>query len=48
MASTVSVYVADKHPVFREGLTRAISEHPGFRLEGRQPTTAWHSRKSVR
>jgi two-component system, NarL family, nitrate/nitrite response regulator NarL len=34
MASTVSVYIADDHPVFREGLTRAVSEHPEFMLAG--------------
>lgn len=34
MCSTIAVYVADDHPVFREGLTRAISQHPGFRLAG--------------
>lgn len=32
--SKITVYVADDHPVFREGLTRAISQHPGFRLAG--------------
>lgn len=34
MASTVSVYIADDHPVFREGITRAVSQHPDFRLVG--------------
>jgi two-component system, NarL family, nitrate/nitrite response regulator NarL len=34
MTATVSVYIADDHPVFREGLTRAVSEHPGFELAG--------------
>ncbi|HTU87104.1 MAG TPA: response regulator transcription factor [Solirubrobacteraceae bacterium] len=37
MASPVSVYVADDHPVFREGLTRAVSEHPDFQLAGEAP-----------
>jgi two-component system, NarL family, nitrate/nitrite response regulator NarL len=34
MASAVSVYIADDHPVFREGLTRAVSESPDFELAG--------------
>lgn len=34
MTATVSVYIADDHPVFREGLTRAVSEHPDFELAG--------------
>ena len=34
MASTVSVYIADDHPVFREGMTRAVSQHPDFWLIG--------------
>ncbi len=34
MASTVSVYIADDHPVFREGMARAVSQHPDFRLVG--------------
>jgi two-component system, NarL family, nitrate/nitrite response regulator NarL len=34
MASAVSVYIADDHPVFREGLTRAVSDHPDFELAG--------------
>jgi two-component system, NarL family, nitrate/nitrite response regulator NarL len=34
MTSTVSVYIADVHPVFREGMSRAVSQHSGFRLVG--------------
>ena len=34
MASTVSVYIADDHPVFREGMTRAVFHHPSFWLMG--------------
>jgi len=34
MATAVSVYIADDHPVFREGVTRALVDHPGFRLVG--------------
>ena len=34
MSAPISVYVADDHPVFREGLARAIAEHPDFRLVG--------------
>ena len=34
MAGTVSVYIADDHPVFREGMTRAVSQHPAFELVG--------------
>jgi two-component system nitrate/nitrite response regulator NarL len=34
MPSTVTVYIADVHPVFREGMTRAVSRHPNFRLVG--------------
>jgi two-component system, NarL family, nitrate/nitrite response regulator NarL len=37
MVATVSVYIADDHPVFREGLTRAVSEHPDFHLAGEAP-----------
>jgi two-component system, NarL family, nitrate/nitrite response regulator NarL len=34
MASTVSVYIADDHPVFREGMARAVAQHSAFRLVG--------------
>lgn len=34
MPATVSVYIADDHPVFREGLTRAVHHHPDFQLVG--------------
>jgi two-component system nitrate/nitrite response regulator NarL len=34
MASTVSVYIADVHPIFREGMTHAVAQHPSFRLVG--------------
>jgi len=34
MSSTVTVYIADDHPVFREGLTRAVTQHADFRLVG--------------
>jgi two-component system nitrate/nitrite response regulator NarL len=34
MLATVSVYIADDHPVFREGLTRAVHHHPDFQLVG--------------
>jgi two-component system, NarL family, nitrate/nitrite response regulator NarL len=30
----VEVYITDDHPVFREGLTRAVAQHPDFRLAG--------------
>jgi two-component system nitrate/nitrite response regulator NarL len=34
MSSPIPVYVADTHPVFREGLARAIGNHPALLLVG--------------
>lgn len=34
MADTVRVYVADDHPVYRDGVARALSERPGLELVG--------------
>lgn len=31
---TIAVYIADDHPVFREGLARAVSQHSDFQLAG--------------
>lgn len=34
MSDTHTVYVADDHPIFREGLVRAIGQRPDLRLVG--------------
>lgn len=33
-ALTIAVYIADDHPVFREGLVRAVEQHSDFQLAG--------------
>ena len=33
-SGTISVFIVDDHPLFREGLVHALSTEPGFRVVG--------------